>query len=1056
MDPLPASNPTPPSSDKKFYLVNGILLSIAILLPLSIFYLRQYDFKNLFYSSSQTYSTIAFNPQLAQAISVGDTLTGKGLPNSKIKIFLTPSSIFDEIKTDNQGNWVYKIPLALKKGNYYLTLQILDERDNLASIKSYKLQIAPKFQFPLTSIGTTYAQDTSRGPEFANWVTQMQALGFYPAEENGEIVLYNRDEYVRKYCRSGCLLNPPRIQEIIDSVKADEGLISDLLVEAYDNNYSPFEALLPYFPSLTDTPQYQSFVKRGNIYVRSPLLPPLQTQIDPDTLKELIQRVATKRGFTEKDPIQILINTTDPIFGTRTLINVLTLPPYKVSDDDRVIALLSLSVVYGTSEKVVLGGMRIGSDIAINLPKAIKDMRIIRGAIKSGEAVPLKSLKPQAETWMTGENLAIRPGEVIKNPLSKVYPAEAREYWFRLAEFTAQDAILSGAPANTRPIMEKVWNYVEYLGNKGLIKGFHQRLKKEEVFETVENRWVVYVRDDAWQQTIGLPEASGLAEGRAVFLRWSAQDGYTLTHEFGHVVGYRYQDTSKVAGKYFDFSFGTTSYDEIMRVLYEMGTDDMASLLSGQASAYKKGYPQLSESVSDLINYLTTYSNGRFTWEDLHAFAITADDGAILQKLFGVEDPQKMVDLMSGKIDFVKLDQIYKANIRTKSLISIATTPVVHDISANLRGFIALQTNSGNQTAPVMITSPVYQVNAGFLTDNFKEQIHFNGDVIINQVSGENVPGGQLDVSTLVSENNRAADSSEFATTWSIEPDEGPQTQLFIRNALAQEEKEKLLQSLNEVQAIDGGDQCPTSCKLHLPTDLKPGKYRLKAYLSHQGSDAILDEDSYEIEIKPPVVKSVKVNDWEIFNYNRDQGVDIRVADTAEEPRTLISPVVATYSDNKTKFFTLKFNYIPPAKPSPTPTVQPTPIEQPSTDTNQSNNPPSQQSNQPSSCIQDTFVGCGQGCGIDRYACSDGSNVKETYNPNGDCAKSIYNSACTDQPNPPSAPPSCKDAYPQCGGTAGLESYDPTDTVWVTPICDTGGNIVDYKHDNLGNRGECP
>lgn len=45
-----------------------------------------------------------------------------------------------------------------------------------------------------------------------------------------------------------------------------------------------------------------------------------------------------------------------------------------------------------------------------------------------------------------------------------------------------------------------------------------------------------------------------------------------------------------------------------------------------------------------------------------------------------------------------------------------------------------------------------------------------------------------------------------------------------------------------------------------------------------------------------------------------------------------------------------------------------------------------QPSEQPSSCEQN-FIGCLPGvCGVDRYACDDGSNYEEIENPDGDCA----------------------------------------------------------------------
>lgn len=53
---------------------------------------------------------------------------------------------------------------------------------------------------------------------------------------------------------------------------------------------------------------------------------------------------------------------------------------------------------------------------------------------------------------------------------------------------------------------------------------------------------------------------------------------------------------------------------------------------------------------------------------------------------------------------------------------------------------------------------------------------------------------------------------------------------------------------------------------------------------------------------------------------------------------------------------------------------------------------------------------------------------------------------------------SCQPPYPQCAGTVGLEDpnrFPPGHTIWVIPVCDTQGNIVEYQHKDLGNLGQC-
>lgn len=48
-----------------------------------------------------------------------------------------------------------------------------------------------------------------------------------------------------------------------------------------------------------------------------------------------------------------------------------------------------------------------------------------------------------------------------------------------------------------------------------------------------------------------------------------------------------------------------------------------------------------------------------------------------------------------------------------------------------------------------------------------------------------------------------------------------------------------------------------------------------------------------------------------------------------------------------------------------------------------------------------------------------------------------------------------KEEFPQCGGTLGLESKDPTHTFMVTRVRDCNGNVIGYKSSDLGNLGQC-
>src|SRR5258708_1181224 len=223
---------------------------------------------------------------------------------------------------------------------------------------------------------------------------QLIKLGYFAGNEDGETVLYDRIHYTEKFCsKNPCIVPSYDPQELINNVKADRQFLPDLFDGVYNEGYAPFEALLPYFPEIVDLDEYKAHIARGGVYPRSGLQAPLKQQIDEKTLAEVITKEGNQYGLAERDPVQILINVTNPIFGTRALINVITKDPKEVSDDERLNALLALTIVYGLGE-------RITAHTAINLTKAIEYMRPLRASIKSGEAVPGAGVKDEARTWL--------------------------------------------------------------------------------------------------------------------------------------------------------------------------------------------------------------------------------------------------------------------------------------------------------------------------------------------------------------------------------------------------------------------------------------------------------------------------------------------------------------------------------------------------------------------------------------------------------------------------------------------------------------------------------
>ena len=118
---------------KKYLL---LLLLILILIPSSFLLV-----KNVFDKQTKTYSVTTFNSNIVQVVAGGNILEGKGIPNSKVLVSITPGEIKQEITTDIKGDWSYTIPKSAKSGSYNLTILILDKQGNAASVKSYPLKI---------------------------------------------------------------------------------------------------------------------------------------------------------------------------------------------------------------------------------------------------------------------------------------------------------------------------------------------------------------------------------------------------------------------------------------------------------------------------------------------------------------------------------------------------------------------------------------------------------------------------------------------------------------------------------------------------------------------------------------------------------------------------------------------------------------------------------------------------------------------------------------------------------------------------------------------------
>lgn len=240
--------------------------------------------------------------------------------------------------------------------------------------------------------------------DYVKWLSMMQSLGIYPAREGLDIVLYNRDTFVAKYCPTGCVMNPPTPNEVFRGVQQqDEVFLRELMVKLDNDKYATFEVLQDYFPSVIDTPQYKAYVIGGRTYRNSVSVTRLYP-IEKQKLIQYIQQIYNERGMqANTNIISTLIDKTDPIFGTRAAIDLLTLPPNQLSDEDRVNGIMALTLLPGLGERVVFKGFKLTGNTIVDLPRIIRSWKIVRRDINEGVKVTTKGIEQTMLTTISNQ-----------------------------------------------------------------------------------------------------------------------------------------------------------------------------------------------------------------------------------------------------------------------------------------------------------------------------------------------------------------------------------------------------------------------------------------------------------------------------------------------------------------------------------------------------------------------------------------------------------------------------------------------------------------------------
>lgn len=131
-----------PRKTPKRLLVLGLLIGIILEITYLFWYYRDPLVQNFFVEKPKSHSVISFRPKKVRIVKQADVLTGKGLPDSVVVLYLTPGKYRSELKTNQKGQWFYKIPSDIDLRKYRVTLQYLDKGEKIVAVKKYKIRVA--------------------------------------------------------------------------------------------------------------------------------------------------------------------------------------------------------------------------------------------------------------------------------------------------------------------------------------------------------------------------------------------------------------------------------------------------------------------------------------------------------------------------------------------------------------------------------------------------------------------------------------------------------------------------------------------------------------------------------------------------------------------------------------------------------------------------------------------------------------------------------------------------------------------------------------------------
>lgn len=1043
--------------NKRLIYLAGIPL-LLIVVALSLILALKF-----FTSKPTAYSVIRFDPQTTQRISTRDILTGRGIAGSSVKVIFTPSKKESDIKTTSEKEWSFSIPNYLQNRNYYMSLLFLDKENTLIAIKTYNLQIIPNSIFDsvrnffnIFNPKSAKAQEAKNDVEFGKWSARMRTVyQIYPYIENGEVLLLNREQYNQK---TGCDKNPcleaaPDTRDFLDYAKQNKDFLDKLLEKLADSGYSPIDSLLPYIPELQNPP-YTIAEPPFSKWQRILPKPGTKSEIDEDTLRQFIYDVGKEKYCGSKDlelcdktSLEAFLITTDPILGLNSIVKVVSLPPNKVTDDERLNAFFAIDIYVGLAKFAAEKGISLVSTISFDVLKAAKEGTVIRNSIKSGETIPLPALGSQANQW-ANQALKLRNFSDYWNPkspfsrwnatltrkarphLTDIRPGEAF-YISKANDLINQNKAFVLDSSISRPIADRLLQDLARIQDGELLR--RGLIPKKEIYQTIDNNLIVIVEKNEFAKFTAV-DTDGFTVDRMIILtdRILADPDFEkyLDHELIHALNTYNSllgNRTRSVGVYFKYNQAQADlYGRLMSIIYELSTDDILGAIKGVRKwtspyiirpGYKRMYPEEFILLDDLVGKLQKLGEGNFSKVDFFEFALTGDDQKLISKILSNKAPDKI-----SPDEFLQILNRNASEDDVKRLYGIVANVDWQAMKQQGDGSVTQITPLIAAGGATIAASGIILINEAFSLAAQGRSLPPDGiiintplitkakpdySIIITGVVGEIKPLSYLDVSSVTAFAGQNIKESGVTQRWSL---------MRVDDYLAT--------TVSQIKPLQGGEFCLGTCRVVLPASLSNQEYKLVVYLTKYGSDQILATDIYKIKqgIKAIGIKSIKINGIEKSVDELKDNFILFLGESSTEKVSI--PIVINYEDGSIRPTALFFSYQPPTSCNPN--------------------------------DQSTWAKL--------YSECDNSGPGMVHEVFKDCKGDFHiknvqfqKGVCGDDGSKASLQPTakCKDPYPQCGSTIGLENYPATDTILVTPVCNSTGDIIRYEHQNLGNREEC-